>query len=116
MSFLEKPNVNTVPYIQPLDTPLAPERFVRILGAVLPFGRVFSCNLQCGSHQFDDVGLQISAELIENTIVINSQQHGSWNEEQTFFNFKVNRGQFEILIICEFTVFKVNNIYSVCLM
>ncbi|KAF2904026.1 hypothetical protein ILUMI_02123 [Ignelater luminosus] len=108
-SMLGKPITNpSVPYVGPLGSALSPGKFVRILGSVSSVGKQFCSNLQCGSSHFDDIALHILVRLNEGRIIVKCQQFGTWQDGYIYDNTDIFRGQqFEILVICELTVFKI---------
>ncbi|KAF2889288.1 hypothetical protein ILUMI_16885, partial [Ignelater luminosus] len=70
----------------------------------------FNINLQCGPQTApqDDIALHMSVRLLEGHVVLNSLQHGIWNEEQRNLALPIKRAErFEIILTCEFNHYKV---------
>ena len=69
----------------------------------------FVVNLFCGPHNGDEIALHVSVRFNEDCIVRNSRTYAGWGAEERLgphFPF-IREQNFEILILCDPTDFKV---------
>lgn len=74
----------------------------------------FNINLQCGKNTEggDDIALHISVRVSEGYIARNSLDKLQWGEEQGEGYMPIGPGQqFEIIVLCEPTMYKVYNYF-----
>lgn len=68
----------------------------------------FNINLQCGQNEGSDLALHVSVRVSEGYIARNSLDKGQWGEEQGQGYMPIGPGQqFEIIILCEQSGYKV---------
>ncbi|KRT81423.1 hypothetical protein AMK59_5658 [Oryctes borbonicus] len=98
------------PFICPFPTPFFPGQMVRIRGVANPNGERFDINFQTRetTYDTDDIAFHVSVRLVQGYIARNSFRDGDWEDEEDYGDLPIRPGQqFEALVLCEPTQFKV---------
>ncbi|KAF2887490.1 hypothetical protein ILUMI_18683 [Ignelater luminosus] len=95
-----------IPYVGPIQQNFAPGRWIKICGTTPAAALRFTVSLRCTAE--DDIALQMSVNIIDNNISINSMRRGVWDETQTILGCPIkNQDRFEIILTCDFTQYKI---------